>query len=334
MTARQSVWTDPEVKELTAKFIPAADEVGRLQSGSDAECRLFQKIAEQGHYAGRTQPSFTRQGTYATTADGTLLASWNKTDPRFVASKLREALENWDRLKAEGRTFSGKEPLDIARLNRPDRFFPDGGLVLKVNTRDLPRDPPQQGRWAGAWNQDFAWFSKDEAAEFLPGEIEPGRTHEVPRALVERLARFHFLDNVRGQTPPFPAPAIEHATLASRVTAVKGDVVSLGLEGRTKAVQKGVWPVRVFDDMNQPSAHERGLEMKLLGSARFDRKQGRFIGFEVVAVGTRWGGTQYNYRGNDLAPAPFGAVLSLAGASRAERVAPEHFRGYAGADVE
>ena len=80
--------------------------------------------------------------------------------------------------------------------------------------------------------------------------------------------------------------------------------------------------------MRQPSTQERGLEMKLLGSARFDRKQGRFVGFEVVAVGTRWGGTQYNGRGNDLAPAPFGVVLSLAGESRAERVAPEHFHGY------
>ena len=146
MIARQSVWTDPEVKELAAKFIPAADEVGRLQSGKDAECRLFQKIAEQGHYAGRTRPSGTRQGTYATTADGTFLASWNNNNPRFVARKLREALKNWDRLKAEGRKFSGEDPLDIAQLSRADRFFPEGGLVLKVNTRDLPRDPPQQGR--------------------------------------------------------------------------------------------------------------------------------------------------------------------------------------------
>jgi hypothetical protein len=326
--ARQSVWTDPEVKELTAKFIPAADEVGHLQSGQDAECRLFQKIAEQGHYAGRTRPSGTRQGTYATTADGTFLASWNNNNPRFVARKLREALKNWDRLKAEGRKFSGEEPLDITQLNRADRFFPEGGLVLKVNTRDLPRDPPQQGRWANAWNQDFAWFTKDEARQFLPGEIEPGRTHEVPRALVERLARFHFLDNVRGQTSPFPARAIEDATLTSRVTAVDGDVVSLRLEGRTKAVQKGDWSIRGYRDMKQPSVQERGLEMKLVGYAGFDRKQGRFLRFEVVAVGARWGGTQYNGRGNDLAPAPFGAALSLAGESRAERVAPEHFHGY------
>ena len=334
MIARQSVWIDPEVKELAAKFIPAADEVGRLQSGRDAECQLFRKIAEQGHYAGRTQPSRTRQGTYVTTADGTLLASWNKNDPRFVARRLREALENWDRLKAEGRKFLGEEPLAIAQLNRADRFFPDGGLILKVNTRDLPRDPPQQGRWADAWNQDFAWFTKDEAGQFLAGEIEPDRTCKVPRTLVERLARFHFLDNVRGQTPPFPASAIEGATLTSCVTAVDGDVVSLRLEGRTKAVQQGDWSIHGCIDMNRPSSQERGLDTKLLGSARFDRKQGRFAGFEVVAVGTRWGGTRYNCRSDDLAPAPFGAVLSLAGESRAERVAPEHFRHYGRADVE
>ena len=144
MIARQSVWTDSEVRELIAKFIPAADEVGRLQSGRDAECRLFRKIAERGHYGGRTQPSRTRQGTYAITADGTFLASWNNTDPRIVAGKLREALQNWDRLKAEGRKFLGDDPLEIAQLDRADRFFPEGGLVLKVNTRDLPRDSPQQ----------------------------------------------------------------------------------------------------------------------------------------------------------------------------------------------
>jgi hypothetical protein len=192
----------------------------------------------------------------------------------------------------------------------------------------LPREPPQNGRWADAWNQDFAWFTREEAGRFLPAEVEPSRMHEVPRSLVERLARLHLLDNVRGQTSPFPAQAIQDATLTSRVTAVDGDVVSLRLEGRTKAVQKGDWSIRGYRDMNRPGAQERGLEMQLLGSARFDRKQGRFVGFEMVAVGTRWGGTQYNGRGNDLAPAPFGAVLSLAGESRAERVAPEHFRGY------
>ena len=84
-----------------------------------------------------------------------------------------------------------------------------------------------------------------------------------------------------------------------------------------------------------PAADEVGrLQSGSDAECRLFQKQGRFIGFEVVAVGTRWGGTQYNCRGDDLAPAPFGAVLSLAGLSRAERVAPEHFRGYRGVDAE
>ena len=302
--------------------------MGRLQTGDDAECRQFQKVAEQGHYAGRTRPSSTRQGTYATTADGTLLASWNNNNPRFVARKLREAVETWERLKAEGRTRPDGTRLDVARLDRADRHYPEGGLVLRVNTRDLPREKPPEGRWADAWNQDFAWFTRDEARRFLPEVPEPGRSHEVPRALVERLARFHLLDNVRGQTSPFPARAVQEARLTGRVTGVEGDVVALRLEGRTRTEHEGRWSIRGYRDMRSPGSQTRGLEAQLLGFARFDLKQGRFVGFEVVAVGTRWGGTQYNGRSNDLDPAPFGVVLSLAGDAHAERVAPEHFEGY------
>jgi hypothetical protein len=41
-------------------------------------------------------------------------------------------------------------------------------------------------------------------SRFLAGKIGPGLAREVPRILVERLVRFHLLDNVRGQTSPFP----------------------------------------------------------------------------------------------------------------------------------
>ena len=57
------------------RFVPAADEVWHLQNRKDAECRLFQAIAEQGHYAGRSRPSTTRQGIYACTPSGRFLAS-------------------------------------------------------------------------------------------------------------------------------------------------------------------------------------------------------------------------------------------------------------------
>jgi hypothetical protein len=316
------------VRELVSSFIPAADEVGHLQSGKDPECRLFQKIAEQGHYAGRSRPTSTRQGTYATTATGELLASWNNNDPRFVARKLQQALAAWDKRKAEKRDSAGQPGLEADKLNRADRFYPEGGLVLRVNTRDLPRERPVDKQWANAWNQDFAWFTRDEAHQFLPERAKVGDEHTIPRPLVERLVRLHLLDNVRGQTSPFPANAVEEARLAVKVTAIKDDVASLRVEGTTRAVQRGKWPIRGFRDMNQPTAQERGLDLKLLGHARYDLKQGRFVDFEVVAIGQRWGGTQYNGRGRDLGSAPFGATLTLAGDARASRVSPEHFWGY------
>ena len=42
--------------QRSRQFVPAADEVFRmqnLQTGTDPECRLFQKFAELGHYGGR-----------------------------------------------------------------------------------------------------------------------------------------------------------------------------------------------------------------------------------------------------------------------------------------
>ena len=302
--------------------------MGHLQSGKDPECRLFQKIAEQGHYAGKTRPTSTRQGTYATTASGELLASWNNNNPRFVARKLHEALAAWDRRKAQGQESTGKSALKAADLNRADRFYPENGLVLRVNTRDLPRDRPVDKQWANAWNQDFAWFTRAEARQFLPVSPRQGEEQTVPRPLVERLVRFHLLDNVRGQTSPFPADAVKDARLSVKVTAIKDDVALLRLEGNTRAVHQGKWPIRGFRDMNQPTVQERGLDLKLLGHARYDLKKERFVDFEVVAIGERWGGTQYNGRSRDLGAAPFGATLTLAGDSRASRVSPEHFWGY------
>jgi hypothetical protein len=313
---------------MAAQFICAADEVGRLQSGDDAECRLFQQIAEQGHYAGITRPSATRQGTYATTAGGVFLASWNSNDPRYVAQKLRVALDRWKQLAPGERKRGADAEAAAARLDRPERFFPEGGLVLRVNTRDLPREQPQTGRWAKAWNQDFAWFTRAEARRFVPGSLRPGATADVPQPLIERLARLHLVDNVRGQTSPFPAGSVERARLESRVVAVDGETVTLRFEGETRTATEGKWPIRGYRDMNQPSRQKRGVETRLLGRAKYDTKEGRFVSLELVAVGTRWRGTQYNGRANDLAPAPYGAVLALAGKRPAERVAPEHFWAY------
>jgi hypothetical protein len=73
------------VLTLAAKFVPAADEVYRMQNlktSTDPECRLFQKFAEQGHYR---RPGTTRQGTYCVSPSGVLLGSINSNDPQRIA---------------------------------------------------------------------------------------------------------------------------------------------------------------------------------------------------------------------------------------------------------
>src|SRR3712207_7010239 len=61
-----------------------------------------------------------------------------------------------------------------------------------------------------------SWFRKDEARSMLPAAPHKGQTHEVPRELVERLARLHLVDNVRAQTEPFDRSEEHTSELQSR----------------------------------------------------------------------------------------------------------------------
>lgn len=315
------------MQEWAAHFVCVADEVGRLQSGADAECLLFQKVAEQGHYAGRTVPTATRQGTYALAPSGVLLASVNSNDPAVMAELLQSALQRWESLPRAER-FQTQLPPAREAARRWETRFEDIDLVLRVNSRDLPRES-DSGDWRSrSWNQDFAWFRREEARQFLPTQLALGARHQIPAPLVQRLARAHLVDNVRGQTSSFPASAVQTAALTATVTAVDAARVSLRLEGATRTEQRGRWSIRGFRDMHAPSDQVRGYEAKLLGFAVFDRKADRFSSFEMVAMGMRWGATQYNGRADDLAPAPMGVAFTLASPAASELVAPAFIGDY------
>ena len=305
--------------KLAQQFVPAADEVWRLQSGADFDCRLFQEIAEQGHYAGRTQPSATRQGIYAAAPSGKLLASINSRDPKAVAEMLATALERWEALPRSERR----------RANLPDQppsrwetRYPADGLVLAVFVRDVERDPRPDDWRASAWNKDFAWFTREEALALVPESREIGAERAWPAELANRITRCNLVDCVRGQVPPFRREDVELAELVTRVAAVSEDGLELDLTGRTRAVMRGRWPVAGFSDEAAAGEQERGFATELLGRALFEPASGRFTRFELAAVGTRWGGAQFNGRQDDLAEAPIGVLFTLAGSSPAEHVPP------------
>jgi hypothetical protein len=299
-----------------------------LQRGSDPESKLAQKVFEQGHYAGRTRPTNTRQGTYATAPSGAMLASINSNDPKAMADMLRRALSKWNTMTPSERMLGTDPAAQKSEIKRGESQFPATGLVLRVYSRDLPRERSTSDWRESAWNQDYAWFTSSETRSMMPTTIAKGEKHRVPEALAKRLARFNFVDNVRGQTMAYQDAEVILSQLETEVTSVVGGFANVVVTGAVKSESEGRWSVAGYRDMENPESRKRGMGLRIYGTARFDLAKGRFDRFEAVALGDRFGGTQYNGRHDDLEKAPIGFALNLAGSKSAERVAPSFFYAY------
>lgn len=309
------------------EFVPAADEVWSLQNRKDQEALLFQKIAEQGHYAGRTQPSNTRQGTYATTPGGTLLASINSNDPRAMAGMMQRALSKWKFIEDKDRWLDGEVKPGVAQ-GRPEALYPEDGLVLRQTVRDLPRDNRTEDWRTQAWNKDYVWFRRGEMLAMAPTRFEVGEKRSLPAPILNRMGRIDFMDTVRGQSFHFPSEAIQKAELVAEVVSVRGETAQMKLTGGFKAEQIGTWPIAGYRDMNNPTPQKRGYDLEIEGAATWDAAQQKFTKFEFVAVGNRWGSTQYNGRHDDPGPAPIGYFFQIASKEPHDRVPPSTFSLY------
>ena len=297
------------MQKLAAEFVVAADACDRMQKEfcQDEDALLFRKFAKQ-----RTLKASNRggaQGHYAVAPSGELLAASSSADSKVLVEMMKQGLAKWATLPREKRLLpKAPDPKAAENWRRKEKLYPDDGLVLRVVARDQKRE-----RWPDS-NLDYAWFRKDEARALLPAKPKKDAKHDVPRELVQRLARFHLLDNVHALNYTFfPKEAIEKARLTSTVLQVKGDLVSLSFEGETRA--------------SLVSPKKIGYEPKLLGRATFNLKEQKFVSFELLAVGLRWGLGNCNQRHNP-APALMGIVFTLAGDSQAERLPPAFVSRY------
>lgn len=300
--------------------MPCADEVWRLQHLDEPDCLHFRSFCDSGGPLNNSDPSATRQGTYCVTPSGVLLGSTNHRDPRRIAELLRTSLVKWNALDASERLLD-TDPRESARsIRRPELQYPEDGLVLRVDSRDLPRtwegaETADSEDWhTDAWNFDYAWFNASELERLVPAELEAGTTWDLADDLVERLCRLHVADNVRGQTDRYAPDQVRAARLAATVTKIEDGVAHLRLEGA----------VHLVDD-----ERERGMRGTMLGTARVSLEAPRsFEAFEVVVVADRWGATRFNQRSEDRGHAPIGFAIHLAGDGPTERVAPTTFWEY------
>ena len=68
MKDRQLAWEDEGVRELVKGYLPATDEVEKLQRGNTSASRFFRKIMTRNY-----SNLQTTQGTYLVTPSGELL---------------------------------------------------------------------------------------------------------------------------------------------------------------------------------------------------------------------------------------------------------------------
>jgi len=304
------VFSNEKVIEASRAFVPAADETWRLQRGDDAESRLFRAMVDPDH---QEKGGGSRQGIYIVAPSGTLLAAANVLQADKALELFARGLAAWDALPEAQRRLA--DDALAAPVLRWESSCPTDGLVLEQFSRDLPAGGDPSAAPLPPVQRDHAWFSRAEARRFLPEQPRVGDTHEVPSALVARLARFHFVDAVKGQVQPF-APEEVSGSLRAEVVARDGDLVDLALTGHSAGAAQGPW-LMGENLWKWPGEHPRSVRVSLSGRARFDLATGAFSDFELLALGTRRGSSGLNGRKGDSDEGPIGFWLQLTGSTPA-----------------
>lgn len=254
----------------------------------DAEGRFYQKIANQGP---RKVGEGTTQGRYLATADGVLIGYNNNRDTARLLELMREALKT-----------AQPAAVEAIEAGTPDTKYvygpPEGGLVVRVDSRVLGGYEKTTDEWRKMFQEgmgrDNLWIRKDEHESLARGE--------VPESLITRLARFHLVDNTRGEPPMWEADEIIEKTIV-----LKDGKLSGSLHLRT-------------------ASGEREFKADLLGYLQVT--EGKVSRFDLVAKGLFRGDGPYTH-GAPEGEFPLAIAFRLAdGSDLADGIPPQGSRGW------
>ncbi len=282
MVGRASAFADPDIiKMCQTVFVPVTGDDWYQRRRKDKEGEFFRRLADSSGKKGHTL-----QGIYLFAADGTPL-EYKNTGQSADATKamMRAALAKFDRLPEAKRKPGAVKVEDAGELDANyNRSVPEGGLILKAYTRIL--DFQDGGYCKGSCKavggdkaaRDHVWITAAEVKLLAPAKAEVGFRYPVTAKVAERLARYHLIDNTRGEPQLWKPEDVRARRMSLSVTAVTADAVDIRLEGE----------VLLATDADAAKA-ERGYEVRLLGFLRYRPAKGTFDKFDITAVGTHWG---------------------------------------------
>jgi hypothetical protein len=291
---RASTFAHPEIVQLLkTRFVPVAIDQACQRRQQDTEGEFYRKIASQGP---RNDFQATTQGFYVATAASELLLYNNNRDPDKVLGLMKQKLREFE-ASHDGATSIA--PIKITKVDpRYTATPPDGGLVLRVHAKVLEGYTPSANRWTSifqnALSRDNLWISERESEALVRGE--------VLESLSLRIARFHLVDNTRGEPPMWKAAEIRDMNLQIENGKLSGKL--------HLATERG----------------DREYKAELQGS--IDVKNGKVTRLDMVCHGQFRGSGPYT-KGAPLGEFPLAISFTLAdGTDIADRVPPQGARGW------
>ncbi len=301
MADREFVFSNPEVQKLIReKFVPLAMDDWYLRRQQDAHGVFFREMTRESPRGGAGDN--TRQGRYVFTATGKFLGFNNNRGPDRILAMLRDSLAKWEQLPEADRkpaSLDGKVRLQPQYERTP----PKDGAVVKVFTRVLERSgdnltactpPPREDgkfehRGLGA-AVDHLWLTAGDLQQLLPDkDAEPGAPVPLPRAVAQRIARFHLTDNTRGEPPHWQKEEVKSLTF------------TLTPERAGRARLSGAYHLETRDG-------KRGCSGTLDGWLEY--QDGRLTALQAAATGEHWGDGPFT-RGSRPGKSPIGFAFLL-----------------------
>jgi hypothetical protein len=277
-----SILGDPKIVDLfKRRFIPVAVDQHVHRRRKDAEGELFTSVLKQ---AGRGLDGYA-QGFYIFTPAGKLLEHSNTVSGDHMKKVLASALKKFDP--------SAPIPKieEHGKKGRPLRQVPEGGMVVTVTSKVLGgygrTDDSTLKIRQEALGRDHLWVRKDEVKELCQDTL--------PKSLKVRIARFHLVDNTRGEPPFWKEEEIKRLEVTLRKGALSG-VVHL-----------------------ETKSGDRGFDGQILGQV--ETKKSRVTRFDVVVKGNFWGEGTYT-NGAPKGRFPFAVAFTLSEGKGNERWIP------------
>lgn len=273
---------------LKNDYTPVAIDQAYQRRQKDAEGELYRKIAGQGP----RDIGGTTQGFYAASNTGELFFFNNNRNPDRLAGLLKKALADHESRVVE----AAPKTESVDRRYNPQP--PEGGLIVRVRAKVMGGYPETDDEFRKIFNsslsRDNLWVSQTEHEALVRGEI--------PEALQLRIARFHLVDNTRGEPPMWRADEIESTEMKIRSGVLTGSA--------KLKTQSG----------------DREFDVDFYGA--IESSEGKITRFDIVASGLFMGHGRYT---KNPPPGRFPLAISFEiadGSDVADGIPPQGSRGW------